>query len=131
MAQRSNGSKLTTREVTIQTVDISVQAMRIGPKQVTLALFRQLVHAEVFDLESGLWNGQPWGWVHYHWDGCGMNWQAWNAGYAKHIVWQDGELLKRDTVHRFSRYIFGIDTPGVPAEVWEYVCTLPQLYIAV
>jgi hypothetical protein len=125
MAQRDNGSKLTTREVTIQTVDITIQAMRIGPKQVTLALFRQLIRDDDFD------TGIPWGWVHYHWDGCGMMWQTWNRGEAMHVVWQDGDNLRRAVVHQDRHYDTRYHAQVAGSPLWEWACRLPQLYIAV
>jgi hypothetical protein len=125
MAQRDNGSKLTTREVTIQTIDVTIQAMRIGQKQVTLALFRQLVRDDGFLRHGAL----PWGWVHYYWDGCGMRFREWNDGWAKHVVWQDGELLRRAVVHYSDN---NDDLNGrLYTQYWQAACALPQLYIAV
>lgn len=58
---------LQINEVTISTVSVDIQVMRIGAKQMTLAVFRQLRHKDIFD-ECGNLLAPPWGWVNYDCD---------------------------------------------------------------
>jgi len=99
---------ITTHEATIQTVQVEIKALKIGKKQVTMGLFRQLPYAELLDPETVQLRGVPWGWVQYWWDGDGR--EHLNAGTRLHVVWQAGDVLRRaivsDTPHpgRMGRY---------------------------
>jgi hypothetical protein len=84
------------RDATLKTLAVSVQTLRLGPKQVTLAVFRQLLQEEVID-DDGLFRGLVWGTVNYHPDGCA-------SGPAHlHVVWQKGDELRRAYVERPER----------------------------
>ena len=50
--------------VTISTATVDIQVMRIGSKQMTLAVFRQLQRKDIFD-ECGKLLAPPWGWMNY------------------------------------------------------------------
>lgn len=76
------------REATVTTLSVSVKAMKIGTKQVTQSVFRQLEEAPLLDARLA-WLGVPWGWVNYHWGLCH------DHGRHLHVVWQDGDRLRR------------------------------------
>lgn len=82
----------------VTTVSISIQVVRIDNKQMTLAVFQQLVRKPLIDWKTLQLRGVPWGWVNYH-KGCSL----WNDHL--HIIWQDGNRLLRSDVCRddFSR----------------------------
>lgn len=51
----------------ISTAAVEIQVIRIGSKQMTLAVFRQLPHRHIFD-SYGKLLAPPWGWVNYDHD---------------------------------------------------------------
>ena len=92
--------QISAHEATVKTATVEVKSLTISGKQVTLAVFRQLIDEPVIDDlddETGLPSlaGQPWGTVNYHPDKC--------SGEARHlhVVWQRAAQLRRSTV-RFS-----------------------------
>jgi hypothetical protein len=88
----SNGALLHKRHATVHTATIDVKVMRVDKKQVTMGLFRQLDAESIFNVDGTL-AGTPWGRVNYRW-------AANPEGTAFHVVWQDGEQLKRSAVPR-------------------------------
>ncbi|MER5504813.1 hypothetical protein ABT052_05715 [Streptomyces sp. NPDC002766] len=82
---------LTPKNATVTTATIEVQALRIGKKQVTQAVFRQLKE-EALITDDGTLKGIPWGTVNYHPDKCS------DAPEHLHVVWQNGDQLCRSTV---------------------------------
>lgn len=85
--------KLTAENAVIKTASVEVKTLTISGKQVTLAVFRQLPEIEVIDLRGKL-RGVLWGRVNYCPDkNCGK----W-PGHV-HVVWQEGESLRRATVY--------------------------------
>jgi len=56
-------------DVSISTATVDIQVMRIGTKQMTLAVFRQLPYRDIFH-RSGKLVAPPWGWVNYDRNGC-------------------------------------------------------------
>ncbi|MEU2800232.1 hypothetical protein [Streptomyces sp. NPDC007117] len=88
--------QLTTQNATITTATIQVQALTIGKKQVTLAVFRQLEDANIINpLDAGL-AGEPWGRVNYHPDKCA------DEREHLHVVWEKDGELRRATVYEPS-----------------------------
>ncbi|MFH9768460.1 hypothetical protein ACH4N4_19475 [Streptomyces microflavus] len=88
--------QLTTQNATITTASIQVQALTIGKKQVTLAVFRQLEDANIINtLDAGL-AGEPWGRVNYHPDKCADDKEH------LHVVWEKDGELRRATVYEPS-----------------------------
>lgn len=69
--------------------------MRIGAKQMTLAVFRQLPKSAIVCQETGNLCGVPWGLVNYNPGDCWMN-RSW--GHV-HVIWQQGKALFRDCVY--------------------------------
>ncbi|MFD3995436.1 hypothetical protein [Streptomyces sp. NPDC058583] len=82
---------LTPQNATVTTATIQVQALTIGKKQVTLAVFRQL-REEALIGDDGTLKGTPWGIVNYHPDKCG------GEPEHLHVVWQNGDQLRRSAV---------------------------------
>ncbi|MEV7519408.1 hypothetical protein [Streptomyces sp. NPDC091371] len=85
------GNQLTPQNATITTASIQVQALTIGKKQVTLAVFRQLQETPLIK-DDGSLLGEPWGIVNYHPDKCA------DAPEHLHVVWQYGGELRRSAV---------------------------------
>lgn len=81
--------KLTTDNVTVSTATIEVKVMKIGNRQVTLAVFRQLPEEPIIYPDTGELCGIPWGRVNYHVD-C----EAIKFSHL-HVVWQKGSELRR------------------------------------
>lgn len=54
--------------VTISTVTVDIQTIRVGNKQMTLSIFRQLPRKSIIDDHGNLIE-LPWGWVNYDHDG--------------------------------------------------------------
>ena len=89
----------------VHTLQVTVRALRIGTKQVTQSVFRQLPRRRVWDTTTGTLRGQPWGTVNYFWGDCA------SGSTHLHVVWQQGERLFRDCVYDPREH--------VPAGVWE------------
>ena len=88
---------VTIREATVQTMQVEIKALKVGKKQVTMGLFRQLPLAPLIDPETVQLHGIPWGHVLYWWDGAGIARQGGAEDYL-HMVWQDGDTLRRAIV---------------------------------
>lgn len=82
---------LNVHNAQISTVKVEIKTLTISGKQVTLALFRQLIE-EVLIEEDGRLKGVAWGTVNYHPDKCGDDAPHW------HVVWQSGDELRRSKV---------------------------------
>ncbi|MDX3753998.1 hypothetical protein [Streptomyces sp. AK02-04a] len=90
------GKQLTPQNATVTTATITVQALTIGKKQVTLAVFRQLEDANIIKTLDASLAGEPWGRVNYHPDKCA------DEKEHIHVVWQKGDELRRATVYEPS-----------------------------
>jgi hypothetical protein len=75
-----NGVALAAHEAIIQTASVNIQTLRVGKKQVTIGLFRQLPYGELIEWNmlgavcggfpvATVYAGTPWGHVNYWWDG--------------------------------------------------------------
>jgi len=84
---------LTTENATITTVAVTIHALKIGTKQVTQSVFKQLPE-EPLIAQDGTLNGVPWGRVNWHPDKCAEFPAHW------HIVWQRGGELLRSRVEQ-------------------------------
>jgi len=92
----SNGAVVHAHEATVQTAQVTINVIRVGTKQVTQAMFRQIPYKELIDWDTFTLRGTPWGVVRYWWEGCrdGMG----DGRTGMHILWQDGETLHRAIV---------------------------------
>src|SRR4051794_38982249 len=76
-------------EATIKNLTIEVKVMKIGNRQVTLSVFRQLKQENIIDPQTTELCGIPWGTVNYHVDCDEIK------GDHLHVVWQKGTELRR------------------------------------
>jgi len=83
--------QLTVHNAQISTATVEIKTLTITGKQVTLAVFRQLIDEDLIS-EDGELQGVPWGTVNYHPDKC-------DAGDHLHVVWQKGDKLRRARVN--------------------------------
>lgn len=75
----------------LSTLSVEVKALRVGTKQVTQSVFRQLAFRPFFDRQTFQENGVLWGWVNYFWGKCKDD--------HIHVVWQGGGAIYRDCVY--------------------------------
>lgn len=87
-----------TRDATVKTLSIEAKVIKMGPKQVTLSVFRQLLTEPLIDAETLQLRGVPWGRVNYRWGDCANKPQS-----HLHIVWQLGGELRRACVDQSIR----------------------------
>lgn len=88
---------ITVRQAQLDTVQVDVHAIRVGRKQMTQAVFRQLLPEHPFDFEKEELRGDLWGTVNYFWKGCDED-----RGYETshlHLVWQRDNELRRCCVY--------------------------------
>jgi hypothetical protein len=88
---------LKIHEATVQTVQVEIKALKVGKKQVTMGLFRQLPLGELLDTDTLQLRGLPWGRVNYWWEGDGRDGLL--PGNKVHVVWQAGDELRRAVVN--------------------------------
>jgi len=50
----------------VSTLKVDVKVMRVGKKQVTMSMFRQIEEKPIFHFDGTL-AAEPWGWVNYTW----------------------------------------------------------------
>ena len=96
------------QDIKIQTATVAIQAMVIGPKQMTLAIFRQLIEEAIID-ENLTLRGVPWGHVRYLLPEP-------MTDDVRHIVWQKGGELRRCIVERGTdrhRRLKKLQTAGI------------------
>ncbi len=75
------------------TATVEVKVLRIGGKQMTQSVFRQLQDECLFDDETLALRGDPWGWVNFHPD------PECKEGFDHfHVVWQRGSELRRCSI---------------------------------
>ncbi|MFE5108279.1 hypothetical protein [Streptomyces sp. NPDC056663] len=90
------GKQLSPQNATVTMATIQVQALTIGKRQVTLAVFRQLEDEEIIQPLHADLSGEPWGRVNYHPDKCA------DEKEHIHVVWQKDDELRRATVYEPS-----------------------------
>ncbi|QYN19271.1 hypothetical protein [Amycolatopsis sp. DSM 110486] len=88
---------LTVQNAAITTASVEIKTLTVSGKQVTLAVFRQLLERPLV-LEDGTLAGQPWGVVNYHPDKCADSPEHW------HVVWQEGCDLRRSRVQVTTKF---------------------------
>jgi hypothetical protein len=90
----TSGRRITTHEATVSTASITVKTLTLDKRQVTLAVFRQLLREPLIDPQTGTLRGVPWGIVNYHPDHCHA------APEHVHVVFLVGDELRRAWVPR-------------------------------
>ena len=77
-----------TTDASITTATVTIKALQVGKKQMTISVFRQLPEAPLVDEDTLALLGQPWGYVNYRWgDQRGTN-----------FIFQSGSRLYRDCI---------------------------------
>lgn len=84
--------KITAQQAVIKTAAVEVKTLTISGKQVTLAVFRQLIEEPIINDDTIELNGTPWGTVNYHFNYCD------DYGQHIHVVWQKDNELRRSIV---------------------------------
>lgn len=102
MAHLDPADPIDIREATVATAQITIETLKIGRKQVTLAVFRQLRSESVVDPLTTELLGPVWGRITYHPDKCA------DDGEHIHLVWQKGDQLRRATMPRARPWRDGI-----------------------
>lgn len=80
---------ISIHDAKIRTVNVGIRAITISDKQVTLAVFRQILEEPLIDYWAGRLNGVPWGYVNIHDKFCS------DQPPHRHYVWQLGDELRR------------------------------------
>lgn len=83
---------LTVENAQISTVSVQLKSLTVGHKQVTQAVFRQLLEESIIDFETGKLLGTPWGHINYFW---GAQAEKEYTHENLNIVWQKGNELRR------------------------------------
>ena len=84
------GAVLNVHDAELHTATITVQALKVDGRQVTMAVFRQLLTEPIIGVSNGLLVGKPWGTVNYFFGKCDPD--------HLHVVWQKGTELRRACV---------------------------------
>lgn len=72
----------------IKTASVEIKTITINGKQLTLSVFRQILHEDIFDAETITLKGTPWGLVNYFW-------KEEYCDHKIHLIWQSGRELRR------------------------------------
>lgn len=127
---------LTVRAAEITTAAVSINVLTVSGKQVTLAVYRQIVGEDCFRLGlegQPLLQGEMWGTVNYHVGDDPFDY----PGGHRHVVWQKGDQLRRCKVRCSMPSLNGYPRERVQElrpfwdALWQEVAALPQLFIAV
>jgi hypothetical protein len=92
MTTTADGRVIHVEQAEVRTATITVRALTIDRRQVTLAVFRQLQEEPLVDVDGGTFRGLPWGRVNY----CPDR-RACSSSRHLHVVWQKGDELRRAT----------------------------------
>jgi len=79
---------VTTNEIQIQQLVVEIKAIKVGKRQMTQGLFRQLPKRSIIDDTTYQIQGTPWCTVNYFWGDCSPD--------HLHVVWQQGDKVYRD-----------------------------------
>jgi hypothetical protein len=88
---------ITVRQAQLETVQVDVHALRVGHKQMTQSVFRQLRPEHPVDYEKEELRGDLWGTVNYFWKGCSTHWNG--QVEHLHLIWQLGDELRRCCIY--------------------------------
>lgn len=87
---------LTVERAQIAHAQVTIQTLRVGKKQVTQSVFRQLEPRTLLDRETGELHGVLWGRVNHYW-GQHKDKDR-NPLEHPHVVWRSGDKLYRDLI---------------------------------
>lgn len=77
---------LRAEDAQITTATITIKTIRVGKRQLTQSVFRQLPRVDLLDEQTAKLNGDVWGWVNYYWG---------QEQGGTHFVLQHGQNLYR------------------------------------
>lgn len=77
---------LETADASVTTATVTIKALQVGRKQMTISVFRQLPESPLIDEEKVELLGQPWGYVNYRW----------GDQKGTHFIFQKGSRLYRN-----------------------------------
>jgi len=87
---------INVEQASIRTATVTIKALTVDGRQVTQALFRQLIAEPIIDPSTGTLRGTPWGTVNYHPDKCADDRTHLHDDRTHlHVVWQRGDELRR------------------------------------
>lgn len=89
--------EISVEQAFINTATIEIKALTVNGRQVTQALFKQLLNEPVVAWDTGEFLGTVWGRVNYFWGDC-------KAADHLHVVWQLGDQLRRSCVWGKPRF---------------------------
>lgn len=131
-------------DITISTATVDIQVVRIGTKQMTLAVFRQLPSMDILDKKGEL-VAPPWGWVNYETTGgeygpfifsykdilyrCHVDWYRYRFSPAAvaMLVYRDetGQEIDAEYYRQYSwRFTYG--NPKSPTLAEFYWCLVDR-----
>jgi hypothetical protein len=127
---QDNGAVLTAQAATIQTAQVAIHVLRVGKKQMTMGMFRQLPYEPIVPWWSFSWIGEtaeaqllgaPWGHVNYWWAGNERENTDYlndgkelhpDPGERLHLVWQrEGRLYRDIAFETIPQHLFGYTCP--------------------
>jgi hypothetical protein len=77
-------------DISVNTIQVSIKALTVNNKQMTISVFKQLIEYDIIDDAGGL-DGIPWGFVRY----ADQSW----------LVWQKDKELKKCAYRDIGRYV--------------------------
>jgi hypothetical protein len=89
---------LTVQDAGLRTATVEIKGLVVNNKQMTLAVFKQLMRGRLVDEVTGEYRGVPWGWVNHHSKDCWLLANPEPFRTHLHVIWQDGDQLRVDTV---------------------------------
>ncbi|WP_169719363.1 hypothetical protein [Desulfovirgula thermocuniculi] len=111
-------------EASIETAEVKVEVVRLGKKQMTLAVFRQIEVEDLLDPKTAELRGRVWGRVNYH-----VGYEHAPSSPHLHILWQKGDELRHGVVfkepEKGSNYYRNVQAVTVTLE--RFSETLKQL----
>lgn len=122
---------ITTQEAMISTVSVQIRALTLGNKQMTQAVYRQILTQALVEWETMRFVGTPWGLVNY----CPLARRGCHEEQHIHVVWACSSDLRKDVIfmdpsddRRLFEKKFSVQQYS---EVYKQMNLLPQLFIAV
>jgi hypothetical protein len=120
MPTPANGAPISTAEAKVLTATIAVKVIRLGKRQLTQAVFKQLPTRHIINPEKFTLRGKPWGVVNYHWDGCGFEPCGAPGGTHLHVVYVAGGKLYRSCVGPMWANAYRTNPSRCPDSGYEY-----------
>jgi hypothetical protein len=95
-SELTTGRVIDVRDAQIKTASVEIKSLTVSGKQVTQAVFKQLIRERIIAPETAELRGVAWGLVNYFPKPCKPD--------HLHVVWQKGDELRRDCVRPMYRH---------------------------